>query len=287
MTQPTYLDRILAHKREEIARQKLKVPPAQIEQQAQTAPPARPFGAALRHAQRTALIAEIKQQSPSKGLLMPQFDPLKLAQTYMDNGADAISVLTDGRFFGGSLQYLKNIRELQAQADHEAQREARGQLPVPLLRKDFILEPYQIYEARAYGADALLLIVAALDDRTLRRLLDLTEASGMEALVEVHDERELQRALTAGATVVGVNNRDLRTFKVDLATTERLATRLGNCERPVLVSESGIGSVADIGRLRGHGVDAILVGESIVTAPDIAAKVQELSRPMPKAQATS
>jgi indole-3-glycerol phosphate synthase len=283
MNESTYLDRILVHKREEVARQKLKVPLAEIQRRVQAAPPPRPFGAALRHSARAALIAEIKKQSPSKGLLMPQFDPLKLAQTYIDNGADAISVLTDVRFFGGSLQYLKSIRELQARVEHEPQRKAHGQLPVPLLRKDFILEPYQVYEARAYGADALLLIVAALDDARLRELLDLTEALGMEALVEVHDEAELERSLAAGASVVGVNNRDLHTFEVDLHTTERLAARLDGCNRPILVSESGIHTAADTERLRGHGVDAILVGESIVTAPDIAAKVQELSR-KPKEQ---
>jgi indole-3-glycerol phosphate synthase len=278
MTQATYLDRILDHKREEVARQKLKVSQTELERRITSAPPPRPFGAALRHPDRAALIAEIKKQSPSKGLLVPQFDPLKLAQIYMDNGADAISILTDVRFFGGSLQYLKQIREQQARTDHEQQRQAQEQLAVPLLRKDFILDPYQIYEARAYGADALLLIVAALDDTVLPELLNLTESLGMEALVEVHDEAELNRALEAGASIVGVNNRDLRTFNVDLATTEHLAARLAGCERPVLVSESGIGSAADVHRLRGHGVDAILVGEGIVTAPDIAAKVQELSR---------
>ena len=278
MTQATYLDRILDHKREEVARQKLKVPQRELEHRAAAAPPPRPFGAALRHAVRAALIAEIKKQSPSKGLLVPQFDPLALADIYMRNGADAISILTDVRFFGGSLQYLKQIRDIQARTEHDQTRQAQDRMPVPLLRKDFILDPYQIYEARAYGADALLLIVAALDDALLRDLLGLTDALRMEALVEVHDEAELDRALAVGATVVGVNNRDVRTFAVDLATTERVAARLAGCDRPVLVSESGIGSAADIARLRAHGVDAILVGEGIVTASDIAAKVQELSR---------
>lgn len=286
MTQATYLDRILDHKREEVVRQKLKVPQAELERRAADAPPPRPFGAALRLANRATLIAEIKKQSPSKGLLVPQFDPLALADIYMRHGADAISILTDVRFFGGSLQYLRQIRDLQARTDHDQTRHAQDRMPVPLLRKDFILDPYQIYEARAYGADALLLIVAALDEALLRELLNLTEALNMEALVEVHDEAELDRALAAGASVVGVNNRDLRTFAVDLATTERVAARLDGCDRPILVSESGIGSAADIARLRGHGVDAILVGEGIVTASDIAAKVQELSRTPPN-EATS
>ncbi len=269
MTEATYLDRILDHKREEVARQKLKVSLDELQQRLANALPARPFSAALRHPHRLALIAEVKHKSPSKGVLLPNFDPIKLARTYLENGADALSVLTDVRFFGGSLQYLKGIRELQQNLPQTQQ--------APLLRKDFILDRYQVYEARAYGADALLLIVAALDDELLRELLDLTEQLGMEALVEVHDEEELQRALAVGVTTIGVNNRNLRTFEVDVATTERLADRLPSCERPVLVSESGIRDVADFGRLRACNADAILVGEAIVTAPDIAAKVRELS----------
>ena len=269
MTQPTYLDRILEHKRAEVAQQKLTVPLAELQKQAEAAYPARPFSAVLRQPQRLALIAEVKHKSPSKGILVPEFDPLKLARIYIEHGADALSILTDVRFFGGSLPYLKAIRELEQQLAERA--------GVPLLRKDFILEPYQVYEARAYGADALLLIVAALDDRTLGDLLDLTEQLGMEALVEVHDEVELERALAAGATTVGLNNRNLRTFQVDVALTGRLAERLPVCDRPVLVSESGIRQADDLYRLRGWNADAILVGEAIVTAPDIGAKVRELS----------
>jgi indole-3-glycerol phosphate synthase len=281
MAEATYLDRMLAHKREELARQQRKVPLLQMEQRALAGPVPRSFSAALRKPRRLALIAEIKQKSPSKGLLLPSFDPLELARTYIDNGADAISVLTDVRFFGGSLQYLKAIRQLQ-----EQHSEPPGQ-STPLLRKDFILDPYQIYETRAYGADALLLIVAALDDAQLRALLDLTEGLGMEALVEVHDEAELERALAARATIIGINNRDLRTFAVDLSTTERLVQHVTSCERPILISESGIHSDDDLRRLRGWGVDAILVGESIVTAPDIAAKVRELSDQVAQESATA
>ena len=268
MTEATYLDRILDHKRIEVERQQLKVPLAEIMARAADGPPVRPFSPALRQPNRLALIAEVKHKSPSKGVLVPNFDPLKLARTYLENGADALSILTDVRFFGGSLQYLKQIRELEAQLGE------RG--AVPLLRKDFILEPYQIYEARAYGADALLLIVAALPDTELRALLDLTEQLGMEALVEVHDAPELERAMAAGATTVGVNNRNLRTFEVDLATTGELAALLEQCDRPVLVSESGIRGQDDFERLRAWNADAILVGEAIVTAPDIGAKVREL-----------
>lgn len=281
MIEATYLDRILAHKREELTRQQLKVPLQQMEQRAHAAPSSRSFGAALRKPDRLALIAEIKQRSPSKGVLLPAFDPLKLARTYIDNGADAISVLTDVRFFGGSLQYLKAIRQLQEQSSGQ-QRQAP-----PLLRKDFILDPYQVYEARAYGADALLLIVATLDDEQLRHLLDLTTSLGMEALVEVHDEAELERALAARATVIGINNRDLRTFTVTLSTTQRLAQRVTRCERPILVSESGIHTIDDLRRLQGWEVDAILVGESIVTAPDIAAKVRELSNQVSQGSAVA
>lgn len=273
MTETTYLDRILDHKREEVARQQIKVPLDQIRQRADQALPPRPFSAVLRQPDRLALIAEIKQKSPSKGVLMPNFDPHKLARTYIENGADALSVLTDIRFFGGSLHYLKAIRELQTELDPAS--------TAPLLRKDFLLEAYQIYEARAYGADALLLIVAALDDERLRDLLALTEALGMEALVEVHDAAELERALAAGATTIGVNNRDLRTFEVDLATTGQLSALLPTCERPVLISESGIRDSGDIERLRAWHADAILVGEAIVTAPSIAAKVRELTGKQP------
>ncbi len=269
MSQPTYLDRILDHKREEVARQKLKITLEDVQSQVTIAPAPRPFSARLRNPQRLALIAEVKHKSPSKGVLVPNFDPLNLALTYLEHGADALSILTDIRFFGGSLQYVRAIRELQEQ------QAAWGD--VPLLRKDFVLDPYQVYEARAYGADALLLIVAALEDSALRELLALTEELGMEALVEVHDEAELERAMAAGATTIGVNNRDLRTFEVDLATTGRLAEQLGICDRPVLVSESGISGVDDLARLQAWKADAILVGEAIVTAPNIGAKVRELS----------
>lgn len=273
MPETTYLDRILDHKREEVARQQRKVSMDELQRRAVDALPPRPFSGVLRNPQRLALIAEVKQQSPSKGVLVPNFDALKIARTYLENGADALSVLTDVRFFGGSLQYLKAIRELEAN---------NATLPqAPLLRKDFILESYQVYEARAYGADALLLIVAALDDSALRELLDLTESLGMEALVEVHDAAELNRALAAGATTIGVNNRDLRTFQVDVSTTQRLAEQLPVCDRPVLVSESGIRDARDLQRLRAWKADAILVGEAIVTAPDMAAKVRELTAQAP------
>lgn len=266
----SFLDRILDHKRTEIARQQAKIPLAQLEAKAKTISAPRDFAAALRKPDRAMLIAEVKKASPSKGLLLENFDALAIAATYARNGAAAISVLTDQRFFQGSLKYLEGIRE---------QFEAPGwnAYQPPLLRKDFILDAYQIHEARAYGADALLLIVAALDDRTLVDLLELTQALGMQALVEVHDEEELERALAANATIIGVNNRDLRTFVTALETTERIAARLPATDRPLLVSESGIFTAADVAQVRALGADAVLVGEALVKSPDIAAKVRELA----------
>ena len=277
----TFLTKILDHKRTEVARQALKVPLAQLQANIATAPPPRAFDAALRQPGRVALIAEVKKASPSKGVLVENFDPLALARTYAENGAAAISVLTDVRFFQGSLQYLQGIRALGAAGwaigEGAAPRIPQRPAPIPLLRKDFILDAYQVYEARAYGADALLLIVAALDDAALAELLALTQKLGMQALVEVHDEAELERALALGATLVGVNNRNLHTFATSLETTRRLAARLPTANRPLLISESGIATAADVARVREWGVDAVLVGEALVTATDVAARVRELA----------
>jgi indole-3-glycerol phosphate synthase len=267
-TAETFLTRILDHKRTEVARQMLKVPLEHLQGRLGSAPPVRDFAKALQQPDRVALIAEVKKASPSKGVLIENFEPLALAQTYAENGASAISVLTDTRFFQGSLKYLEGIRDLPEVAIARA---------VPLLRKDFVLDPYQLYEARVYGADAALLIVAALDDQTLTSLLELTHQLGMQALVEVHDEEELDRALAAGSRIIGVNNRNLHTFETTLEATERIAARLPNDQRPVLVSESGIFTPADIARVRECGVDAVLIGEALVKAPDTAAKVRELT----------
>ncbi|HJZ47680.1 MAG TPA: indole-3-glycerol phosphate synthase TrpC [Roseiflexaceae bacterium] len=277
----TFLMRILEHKRAEVARQALKIPLEQLRATIAAAPPPRAFDAALRQNGRVALIAEVKKASPSKGVLLEHFDPLALARIYIENGAAAISVLTDVRFFQGSLKYLEGIRNLGVGSWElgvgVSPPTPNSQLPTPLLRKDFILDPYQVYEARAYGADALLLIVAALDDATLAELLALTHSLGMQALVEVHDEAELDRALALGATLVGVNNRDLHTFVTTLETTRRLAARLPAAGRPLLISESGIATAADVALVREWGVDAVLVGEALVTAPDIAGRVRELA----------
>lgn len=264
----TVLTRILAHKRTEVSRQQSKIPLAAVQQRAAAAPPVRDFAAALRRNSHVRLIAEVKKASPSKGILLENFDHLELARVYMEHGAAAISVLTDVRFFQGSLKFLEGIRTTQTQQ-------------TPLLRKDFLLDAYQVYEARAYGADAVLLIVAALDDAMLGSLLELTHRLGMAALVEVHTADELRRALVVGARIIGVNNRNLHSFETTLATTEQLADLLDRestgMSRPLLVSESGISTAADVIRLRDCGVDAVLVGEALVKAPDIGERVRELA----------
>jgi indole-3-glycerol phosphate synthase len=275
-TTESFLDRILDHKRAEVEQRRRNVSLDELAERSVAAPPPRSLAAALRQPGRVTLIAEVKKASPSKGVLVENFDPLALAQVYTDNGAAAISVLTDERFFQGSLEYLEGIRMLQEAGTDAIYGVRTGNRPVPLLRKDFIIDPYQIYEARAYGADALLLIVAALNDDALGALLAQTRELGMEALVEVHNEAELDRALHAGAAIIGVNNRDLHTFVTTLETTEHVAARLPE-PRPVLVSESGIFTAADVARVRACGADAVLVGEALVKAENTAARVRELA----------
>jgi indole-3-glycerol phosphate synthase len=210
------------------------------------------------------LIAEVKKASPSAGVICADFDPVRIARAYAAAGANCLSVLTDASFFQGSLEHLRQVRSA---------------VNLPLLRKDFILDERQVMEAVEWGADAILLIVAILTDPELRHLHDLASRAGLAVLVEVHDETELHRALGAGAWLIGVNNRDLKTFKVDLATTERLAAVLHQApsgQEKVLVAESGIKSRADVERLKRCGAQAILVGESLMRESDIAGKVGEL-----------
>lgn len=262
MTQQTdtYLDRIVADKREELAAAKAATSASELEGRVVGAPQVRSFIDALREP-KLSLIAEVKKSSPSKGLLRADFDPVDIATRYADGGASAISVLTDAKHFQGSLDHLEAIR--QALPDGP-----------PLLRKDFIFEEYQVLEARAHGADAMLLIVAMLEQPLLEALIASIRALGMTPLVEVHDETEMERAAAAGAELIGINNRDLRTFDVDLATTERL--------RPlappdaVVVAESGISTRDDMRRLQAIGVNAVLIGEALVKEPDPGAKVREL-----------
>jgi len=228
--------------------------------------PRRDFFGALRQPRTPSagLIAEVKKASPSAGVIRPDFDPVRISLDYQSAGADCLSVLTDEKFFQGSLQYLSAIRQA---------------VQLPLLRKDFIIDERQILEAIEAGADAILLIVAILDDARLRCFHDLAHGAGLTVLVEVHDEAELDRAVATGARLIGVNNRDLKSFKVDLATTERLADRLWGLRSPtdtLLVAESGIHTRADVERLRQCGARAILVGESLMRHADIPAKVREL-----------
>jgi indole-3-glycerol phosphate synthase len=226
----------------------------------------RDFTAALRQhgSGSVALIAEVKKASPSAGVIRADFDPVRIAKEYEAAGASCLSVLTDEKFFQGSLEYLRQIR---------------AAVKLPLLRKDFIIDARQIAEAIEWGADAILLIVAILTDAQLREFHELATGAGLAVLVEVHDETELQRALAAGASLIGVNNRDLKTFKVDLATTDRLAEKLRGAPRGgevLLVAESGIHSRTDVDRLARGGAQAILVGESLMRHSDIRAKVAEL-----------
>ncbi len=260
---PNILDEIVAAKKQELAQQQQSAPLETLEERIGNRPAPLSLADALRGGV-VRLIAEVKKASPSRGLLCPDFDPVRLAATYAENGAAAISVLTDPRF-QGEPRHLESIKESGVS----------GSLPV--LRKDFIFDPYQVYEARAMGADTYLLIVALLSPDQLSELLALGRELKMDALVEVHDLAELRIALDAGAEVVGINNRDLRTFQTDLAVTESLAPRLPGDR--VIVSESGIFTPAHLQRLGQLGVNAVLVGEALVTAPDTAAKVSELAFP--------
>jgi indole-3-glycerol phosphate synthase len=229
----------------------------------------RDFLSSLRHPRigRTALIAEVKKASPSAGIIRPDFEPVTIARQYEAAGASCLSVLTDEKFFQGSLEYLREIRRA---------------VKLPLLRKDFIIDERQILEAIQWGADAILLIVAILDDARLKRFRTLAAEAGLTVLVEVHDEAELDRAIAAEAKLIGANNRDLKTFKVDLATTERVAARLlsvktgSGGQKPLLVAESGIHTRADVERLARCGAQAILVGESLMREADMTGKVREL-----------
>ncbi|MBI5957797.1 MAG: indole-3-glycerol phosphate synthase TrpC [Chloroflexi bacterium] len=256
----TVLDRILDHKVEEIAARRAAAPLSEVVSSAEAAPPARDMIAALRR-DTVALIAEVKHASPSKGVLIENFDPVVLGRIYAANGAAAISVLTDEAFFQGHLDHLAAVR---------------AAVDVPVLRKDFVIDPYQIYEARAAGADAVLLIVAALEDSQLADLHMLALSIGLAVLVEVHHEDELARALRIDPLLVGINNRDLHTFAVDLNTTARLARLVPPAI--TLVAESGIFSGADVRQMGAVGARAVLVGEALVKAGDTASQVQELSR---------
>ena len=258
------LDQIVADKQLELEVRKRGLPLAELQKTALEQPPPLDLASALR-GDHIQLIAEIKKVSPSRGVIRSDFNPGQIAQTYADNGASAISVLTESRYFQGSLNCLNDIRDAL-----ENKRK-------PLLRKDFLTDPYQIYESRAYGADSLLLIVAILTAEKLEELLRLSHQLNMSCLVEVHNEAELEIALSSQAKIIGINNRDLSTFTVDVATTERLRP-LVPPDR-IVVSESGIKDRSDLEKIREWGVDAVLIGESLISATNIAAKMKELLEP--------
>jgi indole-3-glycerol phosphate synthase len=254
----TILDKIIATKKREVARQKKVVPLSHLLERITHRKAPLDFAAALK-GNRIKFIAEVKKASPSKGILSPVFDPVALAKTYTENGTAAISVLTDIAYFQGSLEHLTAIRKV---------------VSLPLLRKDFIYDEYQIYESAAYGADALLLIAAILEPKQLEKLIAVSRRLVLDCLIEVHDENELEKALDAGAEIIGINNRDLKTFEVDLNTTRRLLPLIP--ENKIVVSESGISEREDIKKLENWGVDAVLVGEALVTTKNIPKKMKEL-----------
>jgi indole-3-glycerol phosphate synthase len=255
----SFLDKIVATKQVEIVAAKAAIPEAELRRRIDEAPPARDFFQALSAPGPIKLIAEVKKASPSKGVIRADFRPLVIAEEYEVHGASCLSVLTDVQYFQGSLQILVDVRR---------------HVLLPVLRKDFILDRYQLLEARAAGADAVLLIAECLDDCQLRSLHNEALELGMTPLVELYEPANLPRVLDAGATLIGINNRDLRTFEISLDHTLRLREQVPDgC---LLVSESGIASRADVVRLESAGVDAILVGETLMASPDIGAAVDRL-----------
>jgi len=261
----TILDEIIAHKYLELAAARLaREPEGMAREAAACARAPLGFREALRSSPGVSVIAEVKRRSPSKGLIREDFDPVWIATCYAEAGAACISVLTDEKFFGGSLSDLEAVR---------------AAVDCPIIRKDFMVDTYQIDEARLAGADAILLIVSALDDQTMKALFDHAKALGLDVLVEVHDEGELDRARALGADLIGVNNRNLKTFEVDLGTTERLAAKLADPD-VVLVAESGIGNAEDVRRLERAGAAGFLVGESLMRQPHPGKALEALRRPM-------
>jgi indole-3-glycerol phosphate synthase len=254
------LDEIVAYTKKELEKKKEVFPLEELWKAAREQPAPLDFGLAL-SGDGISMIAEVKKASPSKGIIRADFHPVEIAHIYADNGAAAISVLTEPEYFQGSLDYLRDIKDSLGSR-------------IPLLRKDFIFDPYQIYQARAYGADALLLIAAVLSLKQFSELLSLSHELGMKCLVEVHNRFELETALNNGAEIIGINNRDLATFDVDIDTTQRLRPLIP--EDRIVVSESGIKTRQDMEKLKDWGVDAVLIGEVFMASADIAAAMKEL-----------
>jgi len=255
------LDEIAAKRKIQLEREKTVFPQDAAERAAKAAPLPKDFRGALKQKekQHLSVIAEIKRSSPSKGIICGNFDPVRTAHAYANAGVDAVSVLTEEAYFGGSSGVLKQVR---------------AAVSLPILRKDFVLDPYQIFEARAIGADAILLIAALLEDNALREFKKLADSLGLSYLMEAHNEEELDRVLRAGASLVGINNRDLKTFRVDLNTTARLAKRVpSDC---VLVSESGVVSASDMKAAQQAGAHAVLIGETLMRSKDPTQTLREL-----------
>jgi indole-3-glycerol phosphate synthase len=255
----TILDEIVASKHREVVAARRRMPLEELEAQAVEAPPVRDFRAMLTAPVVIQLIAEVKRASPSANVIRADFDPVAIARTYQDHGASCVSVLTDAPYFKGHLSYLARVR---------------ASVAVPLLRKDFLIDEYQVVEARLAGADAILLIAEILDDETMTRLMNRARESRMTALVELHDPANLPRVLAAGADCVGINNRDLRHFATDIEHTLRIRDQIP--PEVVVVSESGIRTRRDVERLQAAGVSAILVGESLMRSSDIGQAVERL-----------
>lgn len=257
MNKTNFLETILDHKKIEVETRKRECSVRMLRERIERAAPPRSFAEALSQ-EGLAVIAEIKKASPSAGVIREDFDPVAIAKSYVEAGANAISLLTDEKYFQGSLDYIEQVRPY---------------VPIPILRKDFLLDPYQLLEARAFGADAVLLIVAALDQETLRHLRAQAEELGLDTLVEVHSKEEMRRAIDAGANIIGINNRNLETFRIDLATTEQIAPLAPS--GTILVGESGLHTSDDIQRMIRAGVDAVLVGTHFMKRPNPGTALQE------------
>jgi indole-3-glycerol phosphate synthase len=255
------LDKIIAHKKLEVEEQKRFQPLDGIKRKLINAGEVRNFRSAISHPGRVNLIAEIKKASPSKGIIREDFNPSAIAKIYEQSGASAISVLTDNEFFKGDLSYLNVVRSVT--------------LALPILRKDFIIDEYQVYQSRLAGADAILLIASVLDQPILINLLSIAKSIGLDCLVEVHTEEELEKVLNTDACIIGINNRDLNTFQTNIQTTAKLRQLIPDDK--IVVSESGISSKDDVKFLQKCGVQAMLIGESLMTSNDIALKIKQLT----------